>query len=142
MVDFNKLYKGSYYTITGAGGDLNTWMEGYQDLLDEEKIGKIKEWITFSGKEMNNFYNLKGNNAYPSNLTFLAFPLDGLNIGKLAIFKIKMQDRWFDDIVDNNAIRQENEEMRGHRITAKKYKKHKKCNNFICNLENSARRMI
>ena len=32
---------------------------------------------------------------------FLAFPLDGLNVNKLAILKLQLGDRWFDDIVDN-----------------------------------------
>lgn len=31
----------------------------------------------------------------------LMFPLDGLNVGKLAMFKIRFGVRWFDDIVDN-----------------------------------------
>ena len=98
----DKAYNGSYYTIIGAGGDLQEWKDGYQELLNKEGIGTIKEWITFTGSDMNTKYNLTGDNAYPNDLTFLAFPLDGLEIGKLAIFKIRMQDRWFDDIVDNN----------------------------------------
>lgn len=106
MDKLDKAYKGSYYTITGTGGDINEWKEGYQGLLDKENIGKIKEWIEFTGKDMNNKYGLTGDNAYEPDLHFLAFSLDGLNVGKLATFKIKMQDRWFDDIVDNNASRQ------------------------------------
>lgn len=98
----DKAYNGSYYTIIGAGGDLQEWKNGYQELLNKENIGTIKEWITFTGSDMNTKYNLTGDNAYPNDLTFLAFPLDGLNIGKLAMFKLRMEDRWFDDIVDNN----------------------------------------
>lgn len=98
----DKAYNGSYYTIIGAGGNLDEWKNGYQELLNKEGIGTIKEWITFNGADMNNKYQLKGDNAYPADLTFLAFPLDGLNIGKLAMFKLRMEDRWFDDIVDNN----------------------------------------
>lgn len=56
---------------------------------------------------MNMEYGLTGDNAYPDGLTFLMFPLTGLNMGRLAIFKILMSDRWFDDIVDNNRRRQE-----------------------------------
>lgn len=95
-------YNGSYYTIVGAGGDLQEWKDGYQELLDKEGIGKISKWITFKGSDMNNKYGLTGQNAYNNDLTFLAFPLDGLDVGKLAIFKLRMQDRWFDDIVENN----------------------------------------
>lgn len=101
-----KAYDGSYYTIVGAGGDINEWKQGYQDLLDKEGIGKIKEWIEFTGDDMNKEFQLTGDNAYEPDLHFLAFSLDGLNVGKLAMFKLRMQDRWFDDIVDNNASRQ------------------------------------
>lgn len=106
MDKLDKAYKGSYYTITGTGGDINEWKEGYQDLLDKENIGKIKEWIEFTGEDMNKEFQLTGDNAYEPDLHFLAFSLDGLNVGKLAMFKLRMQDRWFDDIVDNNASRQ------------------------------------
>lgn len=104
MVDFEKMYDGSYYTITGCGGDLNDWKNGYEELLKKEDIGEIKEWEHFTGKEINSFYGLSGNVAYQNDLNFLAFPLDGLDIGKLTIFKIMMKDRWFDDIVDNNLM--------------------------------------
>lgn len=105
-MDFEKAYKGSYYTITGVGGDIEEWKKGYQDICDKNEIGKIKEFYEFTCKEMNERYNLTGNNRYPDDLHFLAFPLDGLNTGKLAMMKLQMQDRWFDDIVDNNADRE------------------------------------
>lgn len=97
----------SAYTITGAGGNLNEWIEGYNKMLKEQEIGEPKEWYTFSGKQMNEVFDLSGDNQYNSSLTFLAFPLDNLNVGKLAIFKLRMQDRWFDGIVENNREREE-----------------------------------
>ena len=106
MADFDKMYDGSWYTICGCGGDIEEWKAGYQDLLGKAEIGTIKEWVEFTGKEMNAYYGLKGNNAYPASYRFLAFPLDGLDVSKLAVFKLRMGDRWFDDIVDNNARRQ------------------------------------
>lgn len=102
-----KAYDGSYYTISGAGGDIKDWKDGYAELFRKEGIGTISEWIEFTGKEMNEEFQLTGDNRYPDNFQFLAFPLDGLNVGKLAMFKLRMNDRWFDDIVDNNAARQE-----------------------------------
>ncbi len=104
-----KAYEGSYYTIIGAGGDLQECKDGYNELLEKEEIGHVNDndFITFSGKDMNDEFNLTGDNRYPDDLTFLAFPLDNLNISKLAIFKLKMQDRWFDDVVDNNLDREE-----------------------------------
>ena len=55
---------------------------------------------------MNRYYKLTGTNAYPRDIHFLAFPMDGLNVGKLSMFKLRMDDRWFDDIVANNAVRE------------------------------------
>ena len=101
-----KAYNGSYYTIIGVGGNIDDWKNGYQKLLDEANIGKIKEWITFRGTDMNDLGKLSNDNRYPDDITFLAFPLDGLDIGKLAMFKLKMGDRWFDDIIDNNDDRE------------------------------------
>ena len=100
-----KAYEGSYYTIIGAGGDLQEWKDGYNEMLSEQGIGTVSKWITFKGSDMNTEFKLEDNNKYPDDLTFLAFPLDGLNVPKLAIFRIQMNDKWFDDIVDNNEKR-------------------------------------
>jgi len=106
MIIFEKMEQGSWYTITGCGGDLNEWKTGYQDLLDQQSIGTITEWVEFTGADMNAQYHLTGDNAYPDDLHFLAFSLDGLDVNKLAMFKLRMQDRWFDDIVSNNLRRE------------------------------------
>ena len=104
-VDFAELEKGSYYTITGAGGDIQQWIDGYNELLEKESIGIPKEWCLFHGSDMNREYQLNYDVQYANDLVFLAFSSEGLDIGKLAIFKMKMKDRWFDDIVKNNARR-------------------------------------
>ena len=100
-------YEGSYYTIVGAGGDQKEWQDGYNKMLREQGIGEVTKWIAFTGKAMNEEFSLTGDNKYPDDLHFLAFPLDGLDVGKLAMFKIRMRDRWFDDIVSNNVYREE-----------------------------------
>ena len=104
---FNAAYNGSYCTILGCAGDLNEWTAGYKDLLETRGIGTPKEFITFKGADMNEFYGLTGDNAYNDELTCLMFPLNALDVAKLAIFKLQAGDRWFDDIVDNNQRRQE-----------------------------------
>lgn len=98
----DELYEASAYTITGVK-DTDQFMKGYNDWLADLEIGQVDTFYSFTGKQMNKKYNLHGNVAYQPNLHFLAFKLDGLNIPKLAMFKIRMEDRWFDDIVDNNA---------------------------------------
>lgn len=99
---FSQMYDNSYYTIIGVGGDINEWIDGYTKLLEKENIGKLEKFIVFTGKDMNRHYGLYDSVAYKDDLTFLAFPLDGLDTGKLAMFKLYMKDRWFDDICDNN----------------------------------------
>lgn len=102
LEQLDQMYKGSYYTITGAGGELSEWTKGYTEYLQQEQIGTPKEFFIFKGDQMNHKYQLAGSVAYDKDLTFISFPLDDLDVGKLAMFKIRMQDRWFDDIVDNN----------------------------------------
>lgn len=103
---FEELYKGSAYTITGVAGPLEKWVKGYTELLQKEDIGTPEKFYTFKGKQMNEKYGLTGNNRYSDDLTFLSFLIDSLETAKLAMFKLRMQDRWFDDIVDNNAMRE------------------------------------
>lgn len=105
--ELQKLVNTSAYTITGAGGDLNEWINGYNKLLEKEQIGKPSSWYKFTGKLMNDAYDLSGDNRYPNDVTFLSFSLDNLNLGKLAIFKLRMGDRWLDDIVSNDVNREE-----------------------------------
>ena len=103
---FINAYSGSWYTITGCGGDLNEWENGYSELLKEQGIGTGVEWHRFTGHDYNKAFNLTGDNRYPDDLMFLCFPLDGMDVGRLVIFKIRMGDRWFDDIVDNDLRRE------------------------------------
>jgi hypothetical protein len=97
--------EGSYFTVIGAGGDLQEWVTGVTGLLTERKIGTPSSWFTASGAEVNE-YARKGRpgslaDPFPNDLTFLMFSLDGLAVGSLAIFKLQFGARWFDDIIDN-----------------------------------------
>lgn len=106
-VNLQEAYKGSYYTIMGAGGDLQEWVDGYEKMLAEQKIGKPKTWFTAKGAAVNKEFCLTGNEAFKTRLTILFFPLDGLDVSRLAIFKLRMGDRWFDDVIDNSLRRLE-----------------------------------
>lgn len=101
-VSFDTMYDGSYYTIIGCGGSLQEWVDGYNKLLQENGIGTPRFWVTFTGKDINDYYNFQGDNRFQDNINFLTFPLEGMNTGKLAMFKLRMEDRWFDDLVDNS----------------------------------------
>ena len=101
--NLDKAYKGSYYTISGTGGNLQEWITGYEKELAAAGIGKPSEWLLTSGADVNNFAGKKGfiNDPFHPQVGILMFPLDGLNIGKLALFRLQWNDRWFDDIINN-----------------------------------------
>lgn len=100
----------TYYTIAGVGGPLDQWLTGYGDLMEAEGIGRPQEWFQTSGVEVNVFARMTlGGQIHPQDLfqrdlRLLMFSLDGLDVGRLAIFKLRMQDRWFDDIISNMRV--------------------------------------
>lgn len=100
-------YEGSWYFIAGAGGDLQQWVNGYGDLFDEAEITRPTRWVQVSGETINRFVEhkkggtLTRTDAFQPDLTCLLFPLDGMETPKLALFKVRMGDRWFDDVVQN-----------------------------------------
>lgn len=55
---FTAAYDGSYYTILGCGGGLGEWTTGYTELLEESCIGTPKQFITFTGDDLNINYSL------------------------------------------------------------------------------------
>ena len=95
------LYEGSAFTCIGIN-DPEEWFEDLNKEMSEEGIGSVDEMFTFKGKSMNKYYRLEGDHAYPDDLTFLSFHIDKLDRGKLAMYKLRIGARWFDDIVDNN----------------------------------------
>ena len=85
--------------------------EALQKIVDDFKestpIQLPVHFYTWKGKLFNEIYGLTGSNAYPDDLNFLSVDLDNWSeMGNLPIFKMKVRARWLDDIVDNNAIRQ------------------------------------
>ena len=94
--------KGSWYTIAGCGGSLKDWIDGYQEIFDDQGIGTPVAWYTATGAQVNEYVDpVNWRDAFQSDRRFLFIPLDGLAIGKLAMVKLAMSDRWFDDIVAN-----------------------------------------
>lgn len=103
--DLKRAYLGSWYFIAGCGGDLEEWVTGYEEWLAEHEIGKPTEWFQVSGETINRFaeqggYPIAERDQFQPDLTCLMFPLDGLGAG-LPMFKLGMQDRWFDDVIQN-----------------------------------------
>jgi hypothetical protein len=105
--DLQEAFNGSYYTITGTAEPLDEWVSNYEGLLHDHADGKPVEWFTTTGEAVNAFAAnrlgrpIRSGDKFKPGLTFLLFPLTDLNTGKLAMFKMRMQDRWFDDIINN-----------------------------------------
>lgn len=108
--DIEELRSKSAFTFIGAGGNLNDWMIGINDILKQHLINQVSKFYTWNGKLMNDMYGLTQNNAYQDDITFLAFditeiPID--QIGKLSMLKLAMSARWLDDIVANDLAREQ-----------------------------------
>lgn len=107
--DLETLYNNSALTIEGLSKDsIKDWVKVLDKFFTDEAREKGVEVLIVPGKLMNDHYGLTGNNAYPDDLSIVAFKtLDYFgDIGKLAIERMSWGGRWFDDIVENNARRE------------------------------------
>lgn len=69
---------------------------------------KHEIFYKISGKVMNEYYGLTGDNAYPDALTICSMKLADIeNVGAIIIPRFQIGGRWFNDVVDNNARREE-----------------------------------
>lgn len=100
-------------------GSAFTW-EGLQlrDKVDAMEIAGSMEANGFAAKDemvfyrttgayFNERYGLTGSNRYPDELTIVSIPLEYLNVADMLPVQLRFGARWFDDIVDNNARREE-----------------------------------
>jgi len=98
----DELYDNSALTLEGLSLDS---LDDYANYLD--KICGLKDDAVFyiiDGNEMNNFYMLSGNVAYPGDLHIVVIKLDDLvNPSAIVMKRFSFGGRWFDDVVDNNA---------------------------------------
>lgn len=100
---------GSFYTILGAGGDLTEFANAVAGALQAAGISEPTTWYSTLGGHINTYVGTIPNperDYFPPDLHVLMFSLEGIvELGKLAIFKLEMGDRWFDDIVGNMRVR-------------------------------------
>lgn len=87
-------------------------------LIEYENLKFIRDWLDtnhaiikepifhiIKGELMNRAYGLTGNNRYPDDLNIVS--ITNINQAKIAIPRFQVGGRWFDDIVDNNRMREE-----------------------------------
>lgn len=81
--------------------DFINWVKQYTP-MKQDKAYIIK------GKTMNEVYSLTGNNAYPDDCTLVAIKLEDMEDSmKVVMPRFQIGARWFDDIVMNNAMREQ-----------------------------------
>ena len=76
----DELYKDWALTIEGLAPNEKNLKE-LLDWVRELTPLKREDVYTVEGSVMNRVYHLTGTNAYPRDIHFLAFPLDGLDVG-------------------------------------------------------------
>lgn len=107
--DLKHLYDTSAFTFVG----LMTDDKNIQLMLDSLKEYGLKDTpdiYVVEGSLMNSYYGLT-KDPYPEDLHIVALPVDQFSdVGRLAIFKLRIGARWFDDIVDNNEYHEHQDE--------------------------------
>ena len=100
------LYEESALTIEGL--QLDSIDAFIQDI--GQRAGYIHDSIEVyitKGKLMNEVYGLTDSNAYKDDLTIVSIKLSDIkDISSILLYRFSIGGRWFDDIVDNNYLRQ------------------------------------
>lgn len=107
--DFKRMYNTSMLTFTGVTPSREStdaiydFLE-YNDALPSQGVPEI---YLFEGKEMNECFQLEGNNAFQDDLSFIA--VDNIAQMMVAVPRLEYGGRWFDDIADNLVTHQHGE---------------------------------
>ena len=103
--DLEMLYNGSAFTFEGldtSRESMKSLMTALKDYVNPE-MDELTIYVV-KGSLMNDRYGL-WKDPYPDRLSIVAIPTNQFkDIGKLAMFKLQVGARWFDDIVDNNVL--------------------------------------
>lgn len=104
----DELYNSSALTIVGLNNSDNDikqlvdWIKQYSEVSNPLDVHII------SGATMNKHYNLTGSNRYEENLNIVSIKnKDIKQLMRIIIPRFEIEGRWFDDIVDNNRWREE-----------------------------------
>lgn len=105
--ELDNLYNNSALTLEGLAEesipDFVNWLEENTTFTADNLDVYVIE-----GSVMNDKYSLYGDNAYPNDLTIVS--VIDIDLMKVAIPRFSIGARWFDDIVDNNKMRQQEAE--------------------------------
>ncbi len=108
----DELYSSSALTFIGVSAEeesinaLIDWLKEHSEISNPLPVHII------SGQTMNDNYGLTGTNAYKEDLTLISIKLENIkNVNAIAIPRFEVDGRWFDDIVNNNAMREKQENV-------------------------------
>ena len=86
--------------------------------LDEDNLNSVYDWLEkyttvevhvmyyVTGKDMNEWYGLYGDNAYPDDLNIVMLDLNDMHDPKAIILpRFDVGGRWLDDVIENNVRR-------------------------------------
>ncbi len=103
----DELYNSSALTFVGVSSEEESLNQIVDWLKEKTEISNPLHIYITSGKTMNENYRLTGDNAYPNNLTIISIKIEEIkNINAIVMARFEVGGRWFDDIVDNNAMRE------------------------------------
>ena len=103
----DELYNESALTWEGLSTDeanleaVVEWLKDHKALID----GVEPTFHITTGRLMNKVYDLTGDNAYHNDLSIVS--VTDIIDYQIALARFEVGGRWFDDIVDNNARREE-----------------------------------
>lgn len=101
----DELYNSSALTFTRVSEDEESMKQMLNWLKEHSEVSEPLPVHIIKGKVMNENYGLTGNNAYPNDLTLISIKLNDIkDVGSITMARFEVGGRWFDDIVDNNAI--------------------------------------
>lgn len=108
----DELYESSALTFTGISTDDESINQMMDWLKEKSEISNPLPVHIIKGQTMNENYGLTGNNAYPNDLNLISIKLEDIkNIGAITMARFEVEGRWFDDIVNNNAMREKNNHL-------------------------------
>ncbi len=108
----DELYKSSALTFTGVSEETESLNQMIDWIKEKSEISNPISIHIIKGEVMNDNYGLTGTNAYPKDLTLISIKLEDIkNVNAIVIPRFEVGGRWFDDIVNNNAMREENNHL-------------------------------
>lgn len=111
--ELDYLYDCSALTVIGLHEDS---IPAFVDILRENTTVYRERVFIILGKFMNEQYGLTGRNAYKDDLHIVSISLEDFDEEPMVLKRFEYGWRWFDDVVDSNARREQSQKKQGKKI--------------------------